>query len=74
MNKLPKNQKNYSLSLQIAEWLHKILEENKEDLALIGITNETKLLEVLAKNGEQSVRDLLAEMKNRRMARLSQKK
>jgi hypothetical protein len=57
-----RNQKTYSLPIQIAEWLRKFFEENKEDLALIGITSETKLLEVLARNGEQFVQELLLEV------------
>jgi hypothetical protein len=65
---MPKTQKSYSLPLAVAEWVNKILEENKQDLSLLGITNETKLLEVLAKNGEQSLRELLDALKEKKKA------
>jgi hypothetical protein len=74
IGEVAKKQKTYSLPISVAEWLQKFLEENKEDLEVIGINSEAKLLEVLARNGEVAVQDLLAELKARRQARLSQKK
>jgi hypothetical protein len=71
---MAKKQKTYSLPITVAEWLQKFLEQNKEDLEVIGINSEAKLLEVLARNGETAVQDLLAELKTRRQARLNQKK
>ncbi len=63
-----RKQKTYSLPLAVAEWLHNRFEENREDLALIGITTETKLLEVLARNGEQFVLELLRDLREKRKA------
>ena len=64
--KTVRNQKTYSLPIQIDEWLTAIFEENKQELALLGITTKTKLLEVLAKNGEEFLRDFLADVKVKR--------
>jgi hypothetical protein len=72
--KVVKKQKTYSLPIQVADWLRSFLEENKEDLELLGIISEAKLLEVLAKNGEQAVHDILDDLKAKRKDRLSQKK
>ncbi|MFA5365540.1 MAG: hypothetical protein WC325_10220 [Candidatus Bathyarchaeia archaeon] len=71
---MPRKQKTYSLPLPVAEWIRKFFEDNKEDLTLIGITSETRLLEVLARNGEQAVHDLLGDLKSRRQARQAQQK
>lgn len=72
--KITRNQKTYSLPLSVAEWLRKFFEENKDDLTLMGITTETKLLEVLARNGEQAVHEILGDLKARREARKAQLK
>ncbi len=47
------------MSLILDEWLTKIFNENKKRLELLGINNKTKLLEVLARNGETTVYKLL---------------
>jgi hypothetical protein len=54
-----KKQVTYSMSLILDEWLTKIFNENKKRLELLGINNKTKLLEVLARNGETTVYKLL---------------
>lgn len=63
------NQKKYSLPLQISQRIHDLFEQNKEDLELMGVTSETRLLEVMARNGEDSVRELLGDLRRRKAAK-----
>jgi hypothetical protein len=58
-----KKQSTYSFPYSVGEWLSQFLNNNKEDLCLIGITNETRLFEVLARNGEPAVTKLLAQIR-----------
>jgi len=67
-----KKQKTYSLPREVADWLHAFLEDNQKALSLLGITSETKLLEVLAKNGEPTLKDLLDTVQEKRRDRLTQ--
>ena len=63
-----KKQSTYSFPYSVREWLNQFLNNNKEDLSLIGITNETRLFEVLARNGEPAVTKLLAQIRENRKA------
>ncbi|MCL2476835.1 hypothetical protein [Candidatus Bathycorpusculum sp.] len=68
MSTKAKKQSTYSFPYSVREWLNQFLNNNKEDLSLIGITNETRLFEVLARNGEPAVTKLLAQIRENRKA------
>ncbi len=42
-------QKTYRLSLTTEDWLHGFFEENKEEIDLLGIVYETKVMKVVAR-------------------------
>ena len=69
-----RKQKAYSLPLPVSERISKLFEDNKEDFAFMGVTSETRLLEVLARNGEPAVHELLDDLKMRRKARQAPQK
>ena len=68
MSTKAKKQSTYSFPYSVREWLNQFLNNNKEDLSLLGITNETRLFEVLARNGEPAVTKLLAQIRENRKA------
>jgi len=58
--------------MEIVELLTHIFETHKEELSLVGITSETKLLEVLAKNGAPTVIAMMEQLRTARMAHTNQ--
>ena len=56
---MPRKQKNYSFPEAVDQHLKKFLAEHEEELKKIGVRNKTKLLEVLATNGEKPLLRIL---------------
>jgi hypothetical protein len=56
---VPKRQKSYSVNQEVAGELRKFLEDHKETLTLIGVSNETQLFVVLMRNGKSQLEDTL---------------
>lgn len=51
--RMPRKQKNYSFPEAVDQRLEKFLADNRAELEKIGITNKTKLMEVLSIHGER---------------------
>jgi len=61
-----KKQKTYSLSQDLVDLIHTTLNDNKEALNRLGVTNETRLLDLSVRNGLPAVKELLDELQAKR--------